>query len=137
MPESENESESEAVALCRRYLETVARGGDLTELVDPDVVFEELPNRVTPQGARSDLAAMRRAAERGAKAMRAQTYEVQRAHAAGAGVVVLEVLWTGVLAVPYGTLAPGDALRAHCAMLFELRAGRIVRQRNYDCYEPF
>ena len=31
----------------------------------------------------------------------------------------------------------GDAMVAHICMVFALRDGRIVAQRNYDCYEDF
>ena len=51
--------------------------------------------------------------------------------------VALEVLWTGTMAVPFGTLAVGDKMRAHFAVFIELRDGKIVAQRNYDCFEPW
>jgi hypothetical protein len=41
------------------------------------------------------------------------------------------------LAVPLGELAAGASMRAHFAMFFELEDGRIRRQRNYDCFEPW
>jgi phosphatidylserine synthase len=34
-------------------------------------------------------------------------------------------------------LQPGAVLRGHCAMVFDFVDGKIARQRNYDCYEPF
>jgi ketosteroid isomerase-like protein len=34
-------------------------------------------------------------------------------------------------------LAVAGEMRAHFAVFIELRDGRIVRQRNYDCLEPF
>ena len=51
--------------------------------------------------------------------------------------MILEVLWAGTLAIPVGSLAAGDEMRAHFAVFIELRDGRIYRQRNYDCFEPF
>jgi ketosteroid isomerase-like protein len=42
-----------------------------------------------------------------------------------------------VLAIPIGTLAPGDRMKAHFAMFFEFRDGRIALQRNYDCFEAW
>ncbi len=56
---------------------------------------------------------------------------------AGANVVALEVLWTGTLAVALGTLPVGGQMRAHFAMFLEFRDGKIVAQRNYDCFEPW
>jgi len=52
-------------------------------------------------------------------------------------MLVLEVTWRGRLAVPVGSLKPGDEMRARFAVIFEFRDGRIFRQRNYDCFDPF
>jgi ketosteroid isomerase-like protein len=51
--------------------------------------------------------------------------------------VILEVVWAGTLAIPVGSLAAGDEMRAYFAVFIALRDGRIYRQRNYDCFEPF
>jgi hypothetical protein len=40
--------------------------------------------------------------------------------------------------VPVGELPVGGELRAHLGIFLEFDAeGRIVSQRNYDCYEPW
>jgi hypothetical protein len=51
--------------------------------------------------------------------------------------VVLEVTWTGTLAVPLGKLAQGTALKARCSMHFELRDGKIAGQCNSDGLDPW
>lgn len=51
--------------------------------------------------------------------------------------VILECLWVGTLGVPIGALGVGGEMRAHFAVFLEFRDGKIVRQRNYDCFEPF
>lgn len=51
--------------------------------------------------------------------------------------VALEVLWTGTLAVAFGTIPESGQMRAHFAMFLEFRDGKIVAQRNYDCFEPW
>jgi ketosteroid isomerase-like protein len=38
--------------------------------------------------------------------------------------------------VAYGPRPVGHVLRASLAMFYDLRDGRIVGIRNYDCYEP-
>jgi hypothetical protein len=38
---------------------------------------------------------------------------------------------------PRSTLAPGDAMTARFCIVLEMEDGRIRRQRNYDCFEPF
>ena len=49
--------------------------------------------------------------------------------------VALEVKWCGTLAVSLGDLTAGQVLRAHIAAYLEFRDGKIITQRNYDCYE--
>jgi ketosteroid isomerase-like protein len=126
----------------RRYLAAIeadtagAATGGAAEFFDPDVVQEEFPNRFVPAGARRDLAALREAAARGRAVLRGQRYEVRAAYADG-DTVILEVVWAGTLAIPVGSLAAGDEMRAYFAVFIALRDGRIYRQRNYDCFEPF
>jgi ketosteroid isomerase-like protein len=131
-------SESDNLAVARRYLEAIERGdpGDSLAFFAEDVVQEEFPNRLLPQGARRDLAGLREAARRGRQVMAAQRYEVLNA-VAGEDQVALEVQWTGTLAVPFGSLPAGGQMRARFAIFLEFRGGKIVRQRNYDCFEPW
>jgi ketosteroid isomerase-like protein len=51
--------------------------------------------------------------------------------------VAAEAIWTGVLAIRLGTLAEGAEMKAHFAMFFEFREGKIRLQRNYDCFEAW
>ena len=45
--------------------------------------------------------------------------------------------WTGVLAVAVMNLPPGSKMQAFVAMFLRFGDGKIVEQRNYDCYPPF
>jgi ketosteroid isomerase-like protein len=132
-------TENENLALVRRYLAAVASGvtGDtLAAFYAPDVVQEEFPNRLMTNGARRELAAILDAALRGQSVMTSQSFDVLNAIAQG-DQVVLEVQWVGTLAIPFGTLPAGGQMRARFAQFFQLRAGKIVAQRNYDCFEPW
>jgi ketosteroid isomerase-like protein len=51
--------------------------------------------------------------------------------------VALEVRWSGTLAVPVGSFPAGGEMRARFAVFLDFRDGKIVAQRNYDCFEPF
>ncbi len=127
------------VNIARRYLAAIESGADFEELaafLTEDVVQEEFPNRITPTTARRDLAAMREASVRGRKVVTSQRYEVLNAVAEG-DTVVLEVQWSGTLAVPFGSIPAGGEMRARFAMFLEFRDGRIARQRNYDCFDPW
>ena len=124
--------------LTREYLESVGREdalGGLRFFAD-DVVQIEFPNRLLPNGATRDLAALRDAAERGRKVMTAQRFEVLNAITSGDQVAV-EALWTGTLCVPLGNIPAGGQMRARFAIFLTYRDGKIVRQHNYDCFDPF
>ena len=84
----------------------------------------------------ADLAAMRASSERGSKLMTSQKYEVRNALAEGERVA-MEIDWTGLLAMQFETIPAGGEMRAHFAMFLEFRDGKIIRQTNYDCFEPW
>ena len=133
MPEHDN------LETARRYLAALERGAVGAELAGffaPDVIQHEFPNRLTPNGARRDLGALLDGAARGQQVMASQRYDIQSAMADG-NRVVLEVEWTGTVAVPIAALPAGGAMRAHFAVFIEFRDGKIVAQRNYDCFEPW
>lgn len=129
----------ELLEITRQYLaalEQMATGDALARFFSPDVVQEEFPNRLVPQGARRDLAALLEGAARGKQLMAAQRYELLSTMVEGERVAI-EVQWSGTLAVPVGTLAAGDQMRARFAVFLEFRDGKILRQRNYDCFDPW
>jgi ketosteroid isomerase-like protein len=123
----------------RAYLAAVedgATGEALARWFTKDVVQEEFPNRLMPSGARRGLAELLDDAERGQKVMSRQRYDALSAMASG-DRVALEVQWTGTLAIPLGSLAAGEDMRARFGVFLDFRDGRIAAQRNYDCFEPF
>jgi ketosteroid isomerase-like protein len=127
------------LAAATRYLKALeggATGETLAAFFAPDVVQEEFPNRLTPNGARRDLRALLEGAIRGQQVMGAQRYEIENAIASG-DHVALEVRWTGTLAVAIGSLPAGGEMRAHFAVFLTFRNGQIIAQRNYDCFDPF
>ena len=132
-------TEEANVQTARAYLAAVeggATGEALARWFTPDVVQEEFPNRLVPTGARRGLRELLDGAVRGQTVMRAQRYEVLSAFASG-DRVALEVQWTGTLAIPLGSLAAGDPMRARFGVFLDFRDGRIAAQRNYDCFDPF
>ena len=122
----------------QHYLKCIENGNfpPVVELFAPDAVIEQLPNRIYPNGIRSGLPKMAEAFDKGRKLLVSQTYELKH-HLVNGDYVAVEVLWTGKLAVSFGTLAAGSEMRAHSAMFFEFKEGKIISQRNYDCFEPW
>ena len=123
----------------RAYLGALQAGevGDsLKRFFTEDVRQIELPNRLNPLGQESDLSSMLKRSEQGRKVLSKQCYEIVSDIALGCRAAV-EARWTGVLAVPLGTLSAGSEMKAHFAMFFEFEEGKIASQRNYDCFEPW
>lgn len=132
-------TEAENLAVVRAFLGAVERsatGEALARFYAPDAVQIELPNRLNPSGGRSDLPAILQRASLAPSLLKQQRYEVVSELAQGSRVVV-EAIWTGVLATPFGAVAAGTEMKAHFAMFFEMVDGRIKEQRNYDCFEPW
>jgi hypothetical protein len=127
-----------ATSVPLRYLEALERRapvGELEAMLDEGARIEVLPNRLDPAGSIRSRAEALADVERGRALLSGEEYGVvstcsQDAH------VAIEVAWSGVLAVPLGTLPAGTVLRARCSMHFEVRDERIVAQRNYDCFAP-
>ena len=122
----------------QRYLSCLEHGtfADIADVFAPGMVMEQLPNRIYTKGIRAGLADMTAAFEKGRKILSSQRYEIKN-YAVDGDRVALEVLWTGILSIPFGSLAAGAEMRAHSAMFFEFKDGKIVSQRNYDCFEPW
>jgi ketosteroid isomerase-like protein len=129
---------AENLATAKRYIRAIESGtyGDqLAEFFAPEVIVEIFPSKFFPQGSRDDLAGIRAAAARGKKAMASQRYEIKNELASG-DYVALEILWAGTLAVPFQSKPAGAEMRAHFAAFLQFKDGKIVSQRNYDCYDP-
>ena len=129
---------SDLLRLARDYLESIGKADELGGLrfFADDVIQVEFPNRLVPNGVTRDLAALREGAERGRKVMTAQRFEVVNAIASGEQVAV-EAIWTGTLAVSMGSIPAGGQMRARFAIFLTFRDGKIVRQHNYDCFDPW
>lgn len=134
-----DEIELRNLGLVREYLqavESMATGDDLAQYYAEDAIQVELPNRLNPNGGRSDLPTLLKRAASVPALLSRQRYALISEMARGRRVVI-EATWEGDLAIPFGEVQAGSTLRAHFAMFFELEGGRIRRQWNYDCFEPW
>ena len=76
------------------------------------------------------------AARQGKKTLRAQKFDVLNSIVDGDNVA-LEVFWSGYLAEPVDTLPADSEMRAHLSVWLEFRDGKISRQHNYECFDPW
>jgi ketosteroid isomerase-like protein len=103
----------------------------------PNIVQEEFPNRLVPNGVVRDLAALREAWARGRTVIATQQFTLTRVFPVGATVIV-EADWTGTVARDIGPFKGGAELRARFAQFLEVDGdGRIRAIRNYDCFDPW
>ena len=123
----------------KRYLRAIEDGVSFEEVASyftPDVVQREYPNQFVREGAERGIQQLREAAERGRNVITSQHYEIRNAIANG-DWVALEVTWSAVMAVPVGAIPAGGKMQANFGVFLQFREGRIARQHNYDCFDPF
>lgn len=121
------------------YLEALANNVDADELktfFHLEAQQVELPNRLNPNGGKSDLATILQRSEQGKGLLTKQVYRVINILFQGDQAAV-EAEWEGTLAIPVAGLNAGDVMRAHFAMFFTFEGDKIKLQRNYDCFEPW
>jgi ketosteroid isomerase-like protein len=127
------------VEVAREYVKAIeggATGDALARFLTPDVVIQEMPNRVSPHGSMSDLCRALQGAQRGRQLFQRQTYTITNTVAEGPHVA-LEMDWVGITAVQIQNLPPGSEMRDHVAVFLTFRENRIARQHLYDCFEPW
>jgi predicted ester cyclase len=128
----------DAATFVRAYLTAIERD----ELVGNEVVWYtsdalqiEWPNKLAPNGAERDLAALRAAGERGRAIIESQRYEVTGLIAQDDQVAV-EAIFRATFKVDLPGLPRGELMEARFAMFFEMKNGKIRRHRTYDCFMP-
>ena len=122
--------------IVRAYLKAIETRKDTLPFFADDMVQEEFPNALSPNGAVRDLADLKAASARGQNVLRSESYEIVSLIEAN-DTVAAEIIWRGVMAIPLKSLKPGDTMMARFAVFFEFEGEKIRRQRNYDCFEPF
>jgi len=119
-----------------KMLESRASSDELEKFYHPDSEQIEFPNALTKQCTTRNLPELKAAAEKGAQVLTKEEYEVKNL-VSSADTVVLECVWRGTLAIPLGNIEAGGQMKAYFAQIFEFKDGKIYKQRNYDCFEPF
>lgn len=130
--------EEKNIAIVRAYIEAVEKLDveKAAAFIDPAIVQTEYPNKLYAKGQVRGAEQMMKDLPRAKTVLRSQTYPIVSIFGAGE-MVTVETRWEGILNVPLGRLRPGDAMVAHICMIFTLKDGKIVIQKNYDCYEDF
>ncbi|WP_420325758.1 nuclear transport factor 2 family protein [Mameliella sp.] len=129
--------ESPNVAAAMSFIRAVEEmdGREMEEHFAPDVQQVEMPNIYKPSGAVRDLTALKSDIEKAKGIIEQQRYEIVSTVASG-DMVVFEMIWHGVVASDLPSLAKGTRMRAQCVAIFQFEDGKVVRLRNYDCFDP-
>ena len=119
-----------------RTLEHRKSSDEILQFYHPDIKQIEFPNTLTKNRTVRTLSDLKEAAEKGKKLMLKEDYEVLNSWTFE-NTVIIEAIWTGTLAIPYGNIPAGGQMKAYFAQFYEFREGKIFKQRNYDCFDPF
>lgn len=118
------------------YFSAIEARADLSPFFSPEVEQREFPNQLVRGGATRDLAALLDGQERGKHVLVSEKYQIVNSLETG-DRLALEVIWTATLAIPLGSIPVGGTMTAHFGVFLTFRDGRICRQHNYDCFDPF
>ena len=130
--------EKDLVAIAFHFIDTLQNRkttAAITDFYHPDIQQIEFPNKVTPCTTVRNLGELKEAAEKGKRLLQEEVYEIIRSYTFDNSVII-EAKWTGTLAIPFGNLPAGGQIKAHFAQFYEFSEGKIIRQRNYDCFDP-
>jgi ketosteroid isomerase-like protein len=125
--------------VARRYLKILERDPsdpELSALFDPEFVFYEQPNRLNPNGRTLQRDHLQSLTAKAKQIILEQSYLVRNELAVG-DEVALEAEWMGKFNIAFVSTPAGQPIRAKLGIFLTFRAGKILSQRNYDCYEPF
>ena len=128
------------IELVKKYFHLVetfhTENSAYAEILHPNIIQTEYPNLVTPQVKSRSLDGLMNGAKAGKQLLSSQKFEIMGI-LAGMGHLTVELEWRGTIAVDTGSTYKGQQLMAYICTIFEFKDGKIFRQRNYDCYEPF
>ncbi len=122
-----------------RFIEAIGEGKsgeELKEFYDESALQIEYPNLLTKKIIERNFNEIKDASISGKKVISHQKYEIVKSFSIG-DTVIIEAIWSGKLSIPLGKLNAGDEMKAYFAQFFEFKNNKIVKQRNYDCFENF
>lgn len=131
--------EHDIKAIALQFVHTLQNRTSADELLPfyhPDIEQIEFPNAITRTTAIRNLDDLKVASERGQQVLQKEEYEVTKSYVLD-NTVIIEAIWTGTLAIPIGSIPVGGQMKANFAQFYDFKDGLIIRQRNYDCFQPF
>lgn len=125
--------------IVKQYLNAIEQREPIEKIIDfysSDAEQIEYPNLITKNLTKRNVSDIKRAYESGQKVLKSQTYRITHSYEVDDSIVI-ESIWTGVLAIPLGQKIMGDTIVANFCQIYQFKNNKIIRQINYDCFEPF
>ncbi len=125
--------------IARLYLEALssrATPDEIGQFFAPEAAQEEFPHRFLETTVRRGFAGILEARSGALTRFGSQRYELTGA-TGGGSQVAMEVRWKGSVATPGEGFTEGQELDAGIAIFLKFEDGKIVRERNYACFEPW
>ncbi len=118
----------------RRFVSFSTEWKDFEPVLTSDFAQKELPSPAHPKGLTFNAAEMLQRIGESRRQLSAQHFEIQNSIESDIQIVV-EVLWTGLLAVDLGAFKKGKNIKANLCMIFDFKGEKILQQRIYDSHE--
>ena len=129
----------ELIETVKKYISTIEEKNDIAEVFQfyhPDVEQIEYSNILLKNKTIRRLNDLKEAYLKGKAVLQSEKYKIINSYEQN-NIVIIEAEWIGVLAVPFGSKKIGDEIKANFAQFYEFENGKILNQRNYDCFEQF
>lgn len=130
---------TELIDIVNNFLLTIEQNKgvqDLRKFYHPDIEQIEFPNLLVKNKTVRNLEDITSSYEKGKQVLQKESYRIINSYT-DKNTVIIEAEWIGVLAIAIGDKKVGDEMKANFAQFYEFENGKIVKQRNYDCFDAF
>ncbi|TGE12612.1 nuclear transport factor 2 family protein [Hymenobacter elongatus] len=107
------------------------------QVLHPDVEQIEYPNLLNRTLQRRSFQDILDNIRAGRELLVEPHVELHRSQVCADGSVMVEAHWRATITSDIGPLVRGQLLAAQFCMIFELKDGKIIQQRTYNCFDSF
>lgn len=127
------------IAIIEAYFAEIEQGisaESFSKYYTDDALQIDFPNLMVPNGLTQAVSELQYSTTKSKGVLSSQKVDILRYFEVG-NTLIVEASWTGTLALPIGQIPIGGQMKASFARFYEFENGKIRRQRNYDCFDPF
>jgi hypothetical protein len=127
------------ISIIEAYFAEIEQGisaESFSKFYTDDALQIDFPNLMVPNGLTQAVSELQYSTTKSKGVLSSQKVDILRYFEVG-NTLIVEASWTGTLALPIGQIPIGGQMKASFARFYEFENGKIRRQRNYDCFDPF